>query len=69
MTRVLDKAPNIVNHHSEGMANHTKQTRLTEPNYPLRQEPSDKAVTCIASRRYHIQTKALPHVARRLIYL
>ena len=68
-TRVSGKAPKIVDHRSDGTANHTKHTRLTEPDHPLRQRPSDKAATHIASRWHHIRTKALPYVARRLAYL
>ena len=68
-TRVSGKAPKIVDHCSEGMANHTKHTRLTETNHPLRRRPPDNAVMRVASRWRRIWTKALPHIARRLAYL
>ena len=68
-TRVSGKAPKIVDHRSEGTANHTKHTRLTETNHPLRQRPPDNAAMHVASRRCRIRTKALPHVARMLAYL
>ena len=59
-TRVSGKAPKIVDHRSEGTANHTKHTRLTETNHPLRQRPPDNAAMRVASRWRRIRQKHFP---------
>ena len=68
-TRVSGKAPKIVDHRSEGTANHTNTQDSQETNHPLRQRPPGNAAMRVASRWRHIRTKALPHVARMLAYL